>query len=102
MKKEQSLSHGEAIDQYMPTENVLTAMQSIDDQKQREIDQLDRNDPNYDKLVKEIMARAKHTKYKAMKNLNNANEKVPQSVKANMRRRSSIMQPVNLQSLQEK
>ena len=37
LKKEQSLSHGDAIDQYMPTENVLRTMQSIDDSSLREI-----------------------------------------------------------------
>lgn len=90
MKKEQSLSHGDGIDQYMPTENVLATMQSIDDQRLLEIRQLQKNDPNYDKKVKEVTARAKHTKYKAMKNLNVENEKIPSKVKANMVRRGSI------------
>ena len=77
MKKEQSLSHGDGIDQYMPTENVLATMQSIDDQKSREIASLNKNDADYAQKVQEITARAKHTKYKAMKTLNVQNEKIP-------------------------
>ena len=90
MKKEQSLSTGDAIDQYMPTENVLAAMQKIDDEKKREISLISKNDPQYKEKVKAIEQRAKQTKYKTMKNLNTANEKVPEKVKANMKRRGSI------------
>ena len=77
LHKEQSLQHGEAIDQYMPTENVLRTMQSIDDTKSAEIARLNKSDPNYAEQVKQIEQRAKQTKYKAMKNLNTGNEKVP-------------------------
>lgn len=93
MKREKSLSQGEKIDQYMPTDSVLRTMQSIDDQKTREINAISSSDPDRSKKVKEIEARAKQTKYKAMKNLNTANEKVPQKVKEKMVRRGSIQQP---------
>ncbi len=93
IKREQSLSQGEAIDKYMPTNNVLVAQQSIDDQKQREINQINKSDPDYAKKVKDIEQRAKQTKYKTMKNLNTMNEKVPDKVKANMVRRGSLQQP---------
>lgn len=53
---------------------------------------MDKNDPQYATKVKEIETRAKHTKYKSMKNLNTKNEKVPDKVKANMRRRGSVQQ----------
>ena len=49
MKKEQSLSMGEAIDNFMPTENVLQMMASIDQTKEREIAALSKGDPNFDK-----------------------------------------------------
>ena len=49
LKKEQSLSMGETIDNFMPTENVLQMMASIDSTKEREIAALAKNDPNYEK-----------------------------------------------------
>ena len=49
MKKEQSLSMGEAIDNFMPTENVLQMMASIDQTKEREIAALQKSDPQYEK-----------------------------------------------------
>ena len=45
MQREQSLSHGEAIDQYMPTGNVIATMNSIDEQKTREMAQVPKSDP---------------------------------------------------------
>jgi len=90
IEREQSLSQGEAIDKFMPTSNVMRTMQSIDEQKSREIDAISKSDPEYTAKVKSIELRAKQTKYKAMKNLNTKNEKVPQKVKDNMVRRSSI------------
>ena len=95
MQREKSLSQGEKIDQYMPTDSVLRTMQSIDDQKTREINSISSSDPDRSKKVKEIEARAKQTKYKAMKNLNTANEKVPQKVKERMVRRGSLQVPQN-------
>ena len=59
MKREKSLSQGEKIDQYMPTDSVLRTMQSIDDQKTREINAISSSDPDRSKKVKEIEARAK-------------------------------------------
>ena len=70
IEREQSLQKGEAIDKFMPTSNVMRTMQSIDDQKLREIDSIPKTDPQYKKKVEEIELRAKQTKYKAMKNLN--------------------------------
>ena len=43
----------------------------------------------YQKKVNEIEKRAKLTKYRIMKNLDNRNEKVPVQAKANMVRRTS-------------
>mmetsp|Transcript_25578 Transcript_25578/g.34192 ORF Transcript_25578/g.34192 Transcript_25578/m.34192 type:complete len:105 (+) Transcript_25578:1506-1820(+) len=97
IEREQSLSQGEAIDKFMPTGNVMRTMQSIDEQKSREIAAISKGDPSYEARVKEIETRAKQTKYKAMKNLNTANEKIPSKVKANMVRRSSL-QITNKQS----
>ena len=74
----------------MPTGNVLAAMNAIDEQKTREINQIPKSDPEYAKKVQAIQQRAKQTKYKAMKNLNTQNEKIPEKVKANMVRRGSI------------
>lgn len=90
IEREQSLSQGESIDRFMPTGNVMRTMQSIDDQKLREIESISKSDPQYAEKVKQIEQRAKQTKYKAMKNLNTANEKIPSKVKANMVRRSSL------------
>ena len=90
IEREQSLSQGEAIDRFMPTGNVMRTMQSIDDQKSREIAAINKSDPEYAQKVQAIEQRAKQTKYKAMKNLNTQNEKVPSKVKANMVRRSSL------------
>ena len=59
IKREQSLSHGDVIDQYMPTENVLRTMQSIDDTSTREISSINANDPEYANKVGEIKKRAK-------------------------------------------
>ena len=92
LKKEQSLTHGESIDNFMPTEQAINAMQSIEDQKNRAIAAIAKNDPQYAEKKKQIEAQAKQTKYKAMKNLNANNEKVSSDVKARMRRRS-IQQP---------
>ena len=95
MKKEQSLSTGDAIDQYMPTETVLAAMTKIDEEKNREIAKISKSDPQYKDKVKAIEQRAKQTKYKTMKSMNTSNEKVPDRVKANMRRRSiQVIPPV--------
>ena len=93
LRHEMSLSHGESIDQYMNTTQVEQKMQQIDAQKNLEIAALNKSDPEYAAKVKQITARAKQTKYKAMKNLNTQNEKVPDRVKANMRRRGSVQQP---------
>ena len=90
IEREQSLSQGESIDRFMPTGNVMRTMQSIDDQKAREIESISKSDPQYAEKVRQIEQRAKQTKYKAMKNLNTANEKIPSKVKANMVRRSSL------------
>ena len=49
-----------------------------------------KTDPEYEKKVKAISDRAKQTKYKSMKNLNTANEKIPQRVKEAMVRRGSL------------
>ena len=70
MQREQSLQHGEAIDNFMPTGNVIATIQSIDEQKQQEINSISKSDPDYAKKVKAVEQRAKQTKYKAMKNLN--------------------------------
>ena len=74
----------------MPTGNVIATMNSIDEQKAREINSIPKSDPEYAKKVQAVQQRAKLTKYKAMKNLNTQNEKVPDKVKANMVRRGSI------------
>ena len=70
LKKEQSLSHAESIDQYMPTQSVINAMQTIDEQCLKEIMSIPKTDPEYAQKVKAIEERAKQTKYKSMKNLN--------------------------------
>ena len=54
-----------------------------------------KTDPEYEKKVKAIEDRAKQTKYKSMKNLNTANEKIPQRVKEAMVRRGSLQNPPN-------
>ncbi len=74
----------------MPTENVLAAVQKIDDEKKREISLISKSDPQYKEKVKAIEQRAKQTKYKTMKNMNTANEKIPEKVKMNMKRRGSL------------
>ena len=56
----------------------------------RQITALDKNDPEYANKVQDLEKRAKLTKYKAMKNLNIKNEKVPEQAKINMVRRSSM------------
>ena len=43
LKKEQSLQHGESIDQYMPTGNVVATMENIEYKKNEEIAALDKN-----------------------------------------------------------
>ena len=70
LKKEQSLSHAESIDQYMPTQSVINAMQTIDEQCLKEVMAIPKTDPEYAQKVKAIEERAKQTKYKSMKNLN--------------------------------
>ena len=90
LQKEQSLQHGESIDQYMPTGNAIATMESIERQKLAEIAALNKNAADYNKKLKEIEQRAKQTKYKAMKNLNTSNEKVPRRVKEGMVRRASL------------
>lgn len=47
IEREQSLSQGESIDRFMPTGNVMRTMQSIDDQKAREIEAISKSDPQY-------------------------------------------------------
>ena len=47
MKSELSLQHGESIDQYMPTENVMQTMNNIEDQRRQELSKLDKTDPEY-------------------------------------------------------
>ena len=51
IEREQSLSQGEAIDKFMPTGNVMRTMQSIDDQKSREIASIPKSDPEYAQKV---------------------------------------------------
>ena len=74
LKSEKSLQHGEGIDNYMPTDDVLEYLERIDQSRQREIDALNSEDAEYSKKVKQINARAKHTKFKVMKKLNGNNE----------------------------
>ena len=52
LKSEKSLSHGEGIDNYMPTDDVLEYLERIDQSRQREIDALNREDAEYSKKVK--------------------------------------------------
>ena len=59
LKKEQSLTHGESIDNYMPTEQTISTMQSIEDEKNRAIAAIPKNDPQYAEKKKQIEARAK-------------------------------------------
>ena len=68
----------------------------IIDKKNVEIATIQKSDPQYAKKVADIEKRAKQTKYKAMKNLNTQNEKVPRNVKANMVRRASLVLPPKL------
>lgn len=77
----------------MPQAQVMQTMASIDQQRDLEIQQIPRSDPDYDKKVKDITARAKQTRYKAMKNLNNNNERIPARVKEGMVRRKSLQVP---------
>ena len=91
LRKEQSLTHGESIDNFMPTEQTITTMQSIEDEKARAIAAIPANDPEYAQKKKQIEARAKQTKYKAMKNLNKGNERVSTEVRDKMRRRQSLL-----------
>ena len=72
----------------MPTDQTIAAMQAIEDEKNRAIAAIPKNDPGYAEQKKQIEARAKQTKYKKMKELNANNEKVSADVKAKMRRRS--------------
>ena len=74
----------------MPTENAIRIQTSIEEQRDREIAALSKNDPDYAKKKSDITKRAKQTKYKAMKGLNTQNEKVPKSVLASMKRNKSI------------
>jgi hypothetical protein len=57
--KEQSLQHGESIDQYMNTNHCISTMDNIDQQRLKEIELLDKSDPSYAKKVREIESRAK-------------------------------------------
>ena len=45
LKKEQSLTHGESMDNFMPTEQAINAMQSIEEEKNRAIAAIPKNDP---------------------------------------------------------
>ena len=54
MVREQSLSTGEAIDQYMPMGSAIATMNSIDEEKTREIAAISKSDPQYEKKVKAI------------------------------------------------
>ena len=94
LKKEQSLTHGESIDNYMPTDQTIAAMQAIEEEKNRAIAAISKSDPEYAEKKKQIEARAKQTKYKKMKELNASNEKVSATVKDKMRRRSSVQVPI--------
>ena len=90
MQREQSLQHGEAIDKFMNETHAIRTLQSIDDQRDQQIKAISKSDPEYEKKVKVIKQRAADTRYKAMKNLNNANEVIPAKAKANMKRRASL------------
>ena len=90
MKREQSLNHGEAIDNFMNMDNAVRTLGSIDEQRDREIKAISKTDPEYEKKVKVIKQRAADTRYKAMKQMNNANEVIPARAKANMKRRASL------------
>ena len=91
LKREASLAHGDAIDQYMEVDQCEILEKRIERSKRREIDALDKSDPHYQKKVDEIEKRARLTKYKAMKTMNTRNEKVPVRVKQEMVRRASQM-----------
>lgn len=67
MKREQSLNHGEAIDNFMNMDNAVRTLGSIDEQRDREIKAISKTDPEYEKKVKVIKQRAADTRYKAMK-----------------------------------
>ena len=54
LQREQSLQHGEAIDNFMPTGNVIATMNSIDEQKAREISSIAKSDPEYAKKVQAV------------------------------------------------
>ena len=47
LKKDESLTHGESIDNYMPTDQTIAAMQAIEDEKNRAIAAIPKNDPGY-------------------------------------------------------
>lgn len=89
LKREASLAHGTKIDQYMDVDACEVLERRVEKSKQREINALNKNDPEYAKKVEDIEKRAKLTKYKAMKTLNTGNEKVPVRVKNEMVRRAS-------------
>ena len=95
LQSEQSLQHS-GIDNAMPTESCIAMIDSIIEKKNVEIATIQKSDPQYAKKVADIEKRAKQTKYKAMKNLNTQNEKVPRNVKANMVRRASLVLPPKL------
>ena len=95
LQSEQSLQHS-GIDNAMPTESCIAMIDRIIDKKNVEIATIQKSDPQYAKKVADIEKRAKQTKYKAMKNLNTQNEKVPRNVKANMVRRASLVLPPKL------
>ena len=54
MKKEQSLSHGEAIDQYMPTDSCIATMERIDEERLREINSIPAGDPERAQKIAQI------------------------------------------------
>lgn len=45
LKKEQSLTHGESIDNYMPTDQAIAAIQAIEDKKNSAIAAIPKSDP---------------------------------------------------------
>ena len=87
MRREKSLQV--SMDQFMPVDQVLETLKNIELGAKAEINMLNKNAEDYQDKYDAVIKRAAKTKYRAMKQINKSNEKVPDAVKAAMIRRGS-------------
>jgi len=59
LNRELSLQHGDSIDAFMPTEQVMNRVRKIDRLKEKQIATIEKDDPDFASKVEEIEKRAK-------------------------------------------